>query len=295
MSKGRFVTAYYDVSLAMPAPLQAGGASADGSLLLEFKLNNDISDLVPYVNSVAQKAVYYEKPRFIKFLLDGYGCTLHRNSGSAAVFSGRDQALEFLERLIGFLNETHMRRDRIEPNHKTYRHTSPLRIYRLLPRTNCGECGHPSCLAFAAALSMRKASPGRCRELSRPISLNAVYPVFDRNGDLVSTVSIDIDEPEMKMGMKAHRLPGGREHILFWNERNSRAPARENDTLPAPLTERELVVLRMISEGATNVEISDILKISPHTVKSHVVHIFNKLGVNDRTQAAVLATRHKLV
>ena len=61
------------------------------------------------------------------------------------------------------------------------------------------------------------------------------------------------------------------------------------------LTDREMQVLRFIAEGATNIEISDILSISPHTVKSHVIHIFNKLGVNDRTQAAVWATRHKLV
>ena len=42
-------------------------------------------------------------------------------------------------------------------------------------------------------------------------------------------------------------------------------------------------------------EISTHLEISPHTVKSHVIHIFNKVGVNDRTQAAVWATRQNLV
>jgi hypothetical protein len=34
---------------------------------------------------------------------------------------------------------------------------------------------------------------------------------------------------------------------------------------------------------------------APHAVKSHVIHIFNKLGVSDRTQAAVWAARHQLV
>jgi DNA-binding NarL/FixJ family response regulator len=50
-----------------------------------------------------------------------------------------------------------------------------------------------------------------------------------------------------------------------------------------------------MTEGFTNNEISEQLSISPHTVKSHVIHIFNKLSVDDRTQAAVLATRHKLI
>ena len=61
------------------------------------------------------------------------------------------------------------------------------------------------------------------------------------------------------------------------------------------LTYREIQVLRFVAEGATNNEISDSLSISPHTVKSHVIHIFNKLGVNDRTQAAVWATRNGVI
>jgi DNA-binding NarL/FixJ family response regulator len=69
----------------------------------------------------------------------------------------------------------------------------------------------------------------------------------------------------------------------------------ENCLLPAPLTGRELEVLRFLARGDTNAEISLHLGISPHTVKSHVIHIFNKLGVNDRTQAAVWAARHQLI
>ena len=61
------------------------------------------------------------------------------------------------------------------------------------------------------------------------------------------------------------------------------------------LTARELEVLRLVAEGCTNPEISRILSISRHTVKSHMVHIFNKLGVNDRTRAAVWAARNQLV
>ena len=49
------------------------------------------------------------------------------------------------------------------------------------------------------------------------------------------------------------------------------------------------------SKGETNNAISEVLSISPHTVKSHVIHIFNKLGVSDRTQASVLAIRHLLI
>jgi len=74
---------------------------------------------------------------------------------------------------------------------------------------------------------------------------------------------------------------------LLWGGRN-------ND-IQLTLTVREIQVLRLVAEGCTNPEISQILAISGHTVKTHVVHIFNKLGVNARTQAAVWAARNRLV
>ena len=60
------------------------------------------------------------------------------------------------------------------------------------------------------------------------------------------------------------------------------------------LTGRETHVLRLVAKGHANTQIAARLQISPHTVKSHVINIFNKLGVSDRIQAAVWAARHGL-
>lgn len=57
------------------------------------------------------------------------------------------------------------------------------------------------------------------------------------------------------------------------------------------LSERELEVLRLIADGASNTEIAERLVISEKTVKSHVSNILSKLHVLDRTQAAVFAWR----
>jgi DNA-binding NarL/FixJ family response regulator len=62
------------------------------------------------------------------------------------------------------------------------------------------------------------------------------------------------------------------------------------DLLPHSLTERELEVLRLLARGQTNQQIAKNLVISTLTVKTHVQHILGKLGVSDRTQAAVRAT-----
>ena len=68
--------------------------------------------------------------------------------------------------------------------------------------------------------------------------------------------------------------------------------AAKADTI---LTEREAEVLGLIANGLSNVEIGRVLSISPHTVKTHLVKIFGKFDVNDRTQAAILAVRNKLI
>ena len=62
-----------------------------------------------------------------------------------------------------------------------------------------------------------------------------------------------------------------------------------------PLTQRESEVLRQLAYGLTNKEIAQTLKISYETVKEHVQHILRKIGVSDRTQAAVWAVRKQLV
>ncbi len=60
------------------------------------------------------------------------------------------------------------------------------------------------------------------------------------------------------------------------------------------LTEREMEVLKLIAEGKSNQEVADALLIGIKTVKFHVTNILSKLGVDDRTQAAIYAFKHGL-
>jgi DNA-binding NarL/FixJ family response regulator len=61
------------------------------------------------------------------------------------------------------------------------------------------------------------------------------------------------------------------------------------------LTERELLVLRLVASGAGNIEIAQKLSISVNTVKSHLKSILDKLQLENRTQAATYAVKHGLV
>ncbi|HET6382101.1 MAG TPA: response regulator transcription factor [Armatimonadota bacterium] len=62
-----------------------------------------------------------------------------------------------------------------------------------------------------------------------------------------------------------------------------------------PLSDRELDVLRLLATGLKNRDMANILFVAESTVKTHVEHIIQKLGVSDRVQAAVWAARHGLV
>jgi DNA-binding CsgD family transcriptional regulator len=180
----------------------------------------------------------------------------------------------------------------ITPKHVLTQRVSVIDILKLLPKTNCRECGFPSCLAFAAMLSLQRTSPNSCAYMVPPIGQQALYPVYDQEGNLVSTLAVGIDPASTRRQEAAQTKmkgpPAGVE--------NSSGESRPwVSVIAQPLTNREMEVLRLMADGATNTEIAYLLEISPHTVKSHVIHIFNKLGVSDRTQAAVTAARLSLI
>ncbi|MFH1150462.1 MAG: response regulator transcription factor [Actinomycetota bacterium] len=69
----------------------------------------------------------------------------------------------------------------------------------------------------------------------------------------------------------------------------------ENKAKDYGLSNREMEVLQLLSEGNTNKEIAKALWISEQTVKTHVAHIFDKLGTSDRTETVARALRDGLV
>ncbi len=76
---------------------------------------------------------------------------------------------------------------------------------------------------------------------------------------------------------------------------NLKPPAPEAHSNVSSLSEREIDVLKLIVEGKSNQEIAQTLYLSTNTIKTHVRGIMNKLSVDDRVQAAVIALRSGLV
>jgi DNA-binding CsgD family transcriptional regulator/ArsR family metal-binding transcriptional regulator len=263
----------------------AMGHAANGA---RFELDDDLSPLFPYINAVADQARYYEKPVYIKFLLDDRLCAFYPRQGAFSPVRDLSEAIAFLPRLLDFILDVARRRPGIVPSHKKYKPGSALDIYRLLPGSNCRNCGYATCMAFAAALSRQRTSMVKCPHLTRPLEEKATFPLYDGQGNLLRTVALDIDTAclRQKINQKEAHIKALEARLAALE--NSRATDfdKANALLPTPLTLREIQVLRRIVRGATNKEISKGLHISEHTVKSHVIHIFNKLGVNDRAQAS---------
>lgn len=283
---------FHGLKVYFRGPMFKPGGVSENDMMASFLFEPDVSALFPYVNAVAKRAELHQTPHFIRFLYEDRFCVLYPRAGLVTPVIDRVQARLFLEQLIAFLNDISSRRHEITPNHRIHRRVSVLNILKLLPKTNCGQCGYASCMAFAGAISLQESFPEKCPHMQSPLGEQAFYPVYDAEGNLVTTVAININTART----------GALQTKESWNL-NAAAPLEmdpenaeaANMSLPMPLSNRELEVLCILAEGTSNNEISRMLNISPHTVKSHVINIFNKLGVNDRTQAAVWAARHHLI
>jgi DNA-binding NarL/FixJ family response regulator len=75
----------------------------------------------------------------------------------------------------------------------------------------------------------------------------------------------------------------------------SSSATREDTSVAKDLSEREMDILRLLAKGLTNAEIAERLYLTPGTVRNYVSAVLNKLNVEDRTQAALIAVRHGLV
>jgi DNA-binding NarL/FixJ family response regulator len=87
--------------------------------------------------------------------------------------------------------------------------------------------------------------------------------------------------------------PEVQQHLM--REVAGKAPDSQEEISPhLSLTEREIGILRLLAEGRSNKEIAAALFLTEGTIKGYLSTIFDKLGVEDRTQAALYAVRHGL-
>lgn len=144
-----------------------------------------------------------------------------------------------------------------------------------------------ACLADAQLCQLLLASG---REAEATAALNNALE-SGRGGCLLAFRSLSRAHPDWLRARLAAQpeLPLAADVLALLPAPVPAAPPLDTGEMVAPLSSRELAVLRLIAQGCSNQEISERLFISLHTVKTHARHINGKLGVERRTQAVARA------
>jgi ArsR family metal-binding transcriptional regulator len=150
----------YEIELSTPAcDLESAFYAA------KVRLGSDISEVLPYVNAKVQKGEFIPGMPVLVWRKDGRRYALRPNELAISGLEDRDHANELVAATIEWINSVWEGRNNIEPSYATFEKPKVLNIYKLLPRTNCKECGAPTCMAFADLLAKDKKTLSECPAL----------------------------------------------------------------------------------------------------------------------------------
>lgn len=128
----------------------------------------DISEVLPYLNATLRGAVYLPEAQALTWKKGGHNIAFHAYEVATSNAEDRDGAERELKSLIDLVNRTWERRAEITPDHTTRQRPTPIAIYKLLPNTNCKQCGEPTCYLFALKLTVSQKKLGDCPPLVEP-------------------------------------------------------------------------------------------------------------------------------
>lgn len=265
------------------------------------KVPGEIIEIFPYINAVVEGAQYFLEQDIIKFSLGDCLYIVSEKECAFTPVADYGEAVSRLDEFLETIREVVDQHFNITPNYRAHKQQSPLDIFRLLPGNNCRACGYLTCLAFAAALSRQWVGREQCPHMVSPVEEKTVFRIKDGVKGQIKTIEIPslpkkdpLREANLSSEKKLQEKKSGNEGYatdFFKNTQMTQA----TDLLAEKLTSRELEVLTLVADGKSNGAIAGSLKISKNTVKTHLDHIFSKMGVNDRTRAAVLGIRTGLL
>ncbi len=132
------------------------------------ELSNDISEVFPYLNAVLTNAVYTPEVPNLNFKIDTGFISLMPQQINVGQVLCEEDAIKVLDYLKELLNDTWERRTSITPIYKRKEEIKVKDIVDFLPKTNCRDCGLPTCFAFAVAMMKGQKRLKDCAALSKP-------------------------------------------------------------------------------------------------------------------------------
>jgi ArsR family metal-binding transcriptional regulator len=133
-----------------------------GKVRLIAHLSGDLQPVMPYLNAVIGGAFYNPTAHILTFKDQHRLLCLYPRRIAVAKADDLVDGWRTLESIRCLANEVWLQRGEIAPSFATRKPPSFLEIYERLPRINCGLCGEPTCLAFAAQVWQGKRLPTEC-------------------------------------------------------------------------------------------------------------------------------------
>jgi len=113
-------------------------------------LDKDVGEALPYLNSVLGGFEYIKEPPSVTFKVHGKLITVHGRKIAINALKDEEQARKIVEWLKREINSAWENRNKIVPSYKGATRPQMIEILKLLPKTNCRECGEATCMVFAA-------------------------------------------------------------------------------------------------------------------------------------------------
>jgi len=113
-------------------------------------LENDIREVIPYLNTVLGGTAFQKNPPSVMFQINGRLIAVHPNKIAINALKDEAEADKILQWLANEINETWEKRDEIEPSENVAEKPKLIEVLKLLPKTNCRECGQPTCMVFSS-------------------------------------------------------------------------------------------------------------------------------------------------
>ena len=133
---------------------------------LRVMLPKDISPAFPYLNAVLDDTIYDHENSILIGFSNKRRYAFRPHEIQLGMVADPSDVSGIIEEVTELVNKVWKDRDSIEPNLVERKIPPVFEIYQILPRTNCKECGYPTCLAFAADLRNGKVRPEVCVKLS---------------------------------------------------------------------------------------------------------------------------------
>jgi len=125
----------------------------------------DIGDLLPYLATVIRGCTYIHGTGELSYMDKGHIIAIRSKQITVTALVDEAEARQVCDDLRNMINEVDKQRESITPTLRKHARLDPLTVYRELPRTNCGECGETTCMAFAARVVSRELTANGCKIL----------------------------------------------------------------------------------------------------------------------------------